>query len=377
MIIPFHRPFYDAEDLRMLGEALRSGQIVGDGPHTTMAATRLAALLGVRHVLLTTSCTHALELAVAALRVTRNDEVIVPSFTFVSTTNCVLRQGARLVFADINPATLTLDPADVERRLTPRTRVIIPVAYAGVSPDMEALNGLARPRAIAVLEDAAQALGATYRGRHAGTIGTAGCFSFHETKNISIGEGGAFVTDDSELASRAEIIREKGTNRKQFLQGLVDKYTWVDVGSSYLPSDLLAALLLSQLDKLPMVASRRATIYARYLEAFSPLADGVSLTLPVVPPEGTSNHHIFHVLVRDEPTRNRAITFFRARGIGTAFHYLPLHVSPVGRSLGYRPGDFPVTESASERLLRLPIYPGLTQAEQDAVIETMGEFLRS
>ncbi len=375
MEIPFHKPLYDHHDEEAVRDAIRSGTIVGDGKQTRAASELFAASLGVRHALLTTSCSHALELAMMALRLRPGDEVIVPSFTFVSTTNCILRAGGTAVFAEILPDTLTIDPEDACRRVSPRTRAILPVVYAGVAPQMDRIMEIARNHKCAVVEDAAQGVGASYRGRPIGTIGDMGCFSFHETKNYSTGEGGAFATDNEDFFRRAEIIREKGTNRGQFLQGLVDKYTWVDIGSSFLPPDTVGAMLITQLAKRETVQTARRAIFERYLREFTPLADHGLLTLPVIPPEAATNHHIFHVLLNDPATRNRAIRFFRERGIGTSFHYLPLHLSPVGRSLGYSEGDFPVTESVSGRLLRLPIYPALTPAEQDRVIATMKEFL--
>jgi dTDP-4-amino-4,6-dideoxygalactose transaminase len=375
MNIPFHKPFYDGSDEAALLASLRSGKIVGDGESTRKASERLADVLGTKHVLLTTSCTHALELAMMALDLKPGDEVIVPSFTFVSSTNCILRSGGKVVFAEILPDTLTMDPRDVEHRITPRTRAIIPVVYAGVAPPMDDLLQIARKHSMTVVEDAAQGVGASYRGRPLGTIGDIGCFSFHETKNYSTGEGGAFVTNSDAFMQRAEIIREKGTNRKQFMLGLVDKYTWVAVGSSYLPPDTVGAMLMSQLDKAEAIQQSRSKIYERYLREFSPLAARGLLTLPAIPTEARSNHHIFHILLQDEETRNRCIGFFRSRGITTTFHYLPLHLSPVGASLGYAKGDFPVTESVSGRLLRLPIYPALTDEEQSHVISTMKEFL--
>jgi len=376
MRIPFHRPTYDLSDEHALVESMRTHSIVGDGGQTRLASKKLAEVLGMPHVLLTPSCTHALELAMLTLRLQPGDEVIVPSFTFVSSTNCALRAGGRVIFADIVADTLTLDPADVARKLGPRTRAIMPVVYAGVSPDMNSLTELARGRGIEIVEDAAQGLGASYRGRAAGTTGVIGCFSFHETKNISTGEGGAFFTNDEEYMARAEIIREKGTNRKQFLQGLVDKYTWVDVGSSYLPPDFTGALLLSQMSKMESIRQRLEAIHRRYMEELLPLAQRGSVTLPTIPADVQSNYHIFYVLLEDEATRSRALAFFRAREIGTTFHYLPLHLSPVGRSLGCNPGDCPVTESVSGRLLRLPIYPSLMADEQSVVIAALFEFLK-
>jgi len=377
MKIPFHRPVYDQRDECALVDSLRSGKIVGDGELTRRASEKLAAVLKVPHVLLTPSCTHALELAMLTLRLQPGDEVIVPSFTFVSSTNCVLRAGGRVVFADILPDTLTMDPASVAQQIGPRTRAIMPVVYAGVSPDLDALGTLAQKHSVEIVEDAAQGIGALYRGRAAGTTGVMGCYSFHETKNYSTGEGGAFVTTNAKYMALAEVIREKGTNRKQFMQGLVDKYTWVDVGSSYLPPDFTGALLLSQLEKREWIQQKREAVYRRYLEELVPLQKKGLLTLPVIPPGVKSNHHIFHVLLADEALRNRSVAFFRAHDIGTSFHYLPLHLSPVGQSLGCRAGDFPVTESVSGRLLRLPIYPALTEDEQSEVIATMNQFFES
>ena len=374
MRIPFHRPEYDRADEEALVASLRSGSIVGDGARTREAGEALARLLNVRHALLTPSCSHALELAMLVLRLRPGDEVVVPSFTFVSSTNCILRAGGKVVFAEIAPDTLTLDPRDLERRVTPRTRAIIPVVYAGVSPELDAIMAIARTHKSIVVEDAAQGIGASYLGRPAGTTGEIGCYSFHETKNYSTGEGGAFATRSDAFMAHAEILREKGTNRKQFLQGLVDKYTWVDVGSSYLPPDTVAAMLLSQLEKREGIQEARKAVYERYMTELAPLAAREKLSLPTIPPSVTSNHHIFHILLPDQETRNRAIAAFRSREIGTAFHYLPLHASPVGLALGYHKGDFPVTESVSQRLLRLPIYPSLTAAEQSEVIDTLKEF---
>jgi dTDP-4-amino-4,6-dideoxygalactose transaminase len=374
MRIPFHIPFYGDDDIAALTSALRAGTLVGDGPNTVRASGILRSLLGVRHVLLTTSCSHALELAMMALNLKPGDEVAVPSFTFVSTVNAVLRERARCVFVDIRPDTLTMDPGDLERRITERTKAIIPVVYAGISPAMDALMTLARARGICVVEDAAQGISATYKGRPAGTTGDMGCYSFHETKNYSTGEGGAFVTNDDTLAQRAEIIREKGTNRKQFLLGLVDKYTWVNTGSSFLPPDSMAALLVSQLDKRETIQKLRNEIHDRYNQGFTELVRQGRITLPTIPDSVVSNYHIYYVLMENEALRNRALAFFREHGIGTTFHYLPLHVSPMGRSMGYHEGDFPVTESVCGRLLRLPIYPSLTGEQQAEVIRTMHEF---
>jgi dTDP-4-amino-4,6-dideoxygalactose transaminase len=374
MKIPFHIPVYDETDAAALAQTIAAGSLVGDGPATRRATSMLARELGVKHALLTPSCTHALELAMMALTLEPGDEVIVPSFTFVSSTNAILRRGAKVKFADVDPATLTLTAELVQPHVNPRTRAVMPVVYAGVSPDMDPIMALAAPRSIMVVEDAAQGIAAQYRGRPAGTTGHMGAFSFHETKNYSTGEGGAFVTNDEALILRAEIMREKGTNRKQFMLGLVDKYTWVDIGSSFLPPDSMAALLESQLAKRERIQARRRTVFERYSAAFSGYAQQGRLALPVIPPYVTSNYHIYHVLMENETVRNRALAFFRERGIGTTFHYLPLHLSPMGRSMGYGDGDLPVTEAASARLIRLPIYPALTDEQQDAVIVAMKEF---
>jgi dTDP-4-amino-4,6-dideoxygalactose transaminase len=374
--IPFHRPYYDQADECALVQSLRSGKIVGDGDQTRRASAKLGEVLKAPHVLLTPSCTHALELAMLALRLQLGDEVIVPSFTFVSSSNCVIRAGGRVVFADVVGDTLTLDPAGVSRKLTPRTRAIMPVVYAGVSADMDGLAEAIGDRSIEIVEDAAQGVGASYQGRPAGTTGGIGCYSFHETKNFSTGEGGAFATSNPEFMRRAEVIREKGTNRQQFLQGLVDRYTWVDVGSSYLPPDLMGALLLSQLEKFEPLQRRRRALYERYFEELRPLRDRGLIGLPAIPADVGSNYHLFYVLFADESIRNRAINCFREREIGTAFHYLPLHLSPVGRELGGKVGDCPVTESVSGRLLRLPLYPSLTDDEQGLVIATLVKFLQ-
>ncbi len=378
MNIPFHKPCYDDKDELALVAAMRSGRIVGDAESTKRASAELEHMLGVRTALLTPSCSHALELAMMVLRLKPGDEVIVPSFTFVSTTNCIMRQGATPVFAEILPTTLTIDVNDVQRKITPHTRAVIPVVYAGVSPEMDELMALAHMHNILVVEDAAQGVGARYRRRPQGTIGHMGCFSFHETKNFSTGEGGAFVTDNEEYAARAEILREKGTNRKQFMMHLVDKYTWMDVGSSFLPPDFMGALLCSQLGKMNEIQTKREAIHVRYMEGLRSLAGTGVLTLPTIPEYTRSNYHIFYVLMKDEKTRNTALTFFKDHGIGTTFHYLPLHLAPVGRGLlGGKPGDLPVTESICSRLLRLPIYPGLTEQEQAYVIETTHAFFKT
>ena len=329
---------------------------------------RLAESLGVGRVLLTTSCTHALELALLALGIGPGDEVLVPSFTFVSTANAVLRVGARPVFADIEEPTLGLDPSDAEKRLTPRTRALIPVHYAGIAAPMAELLDLARRKRLKVVEDAAQGFGATHGTVPLGTLGDAGCFSFHETKNLTCGEGGALVLRDEDAARRAEIIREKGTNRSAFLRGEVDKYTWVAEGSSYVLSDILAAILDAQLDKAPEIAKRRGAVAARYRSELTDWAASRGVRLP--PEEGhrTSNHHIFYLLFPDAAARDAALGNLRGRGIMASFHYVPLHSSPRGLALGTPSRDFPVTDRIASTLLRLPIHPLLDEEGISRVI---------
>jgi dTDP-4-amino-4,6-dideoxygalactose transaminase len=367
--IRFHSPWYDERELEAVRGALNTHS-TGDGPMGRKVEARLAGMLGIHRALLTTSCTHALELALLALGIGRDQEVICPSFTFVSSANAALRVGARPVFADIDGRTLGLDPEDVERRLTPRTVALIPVHYAGVAPDMDALMDIARRRGLRVVEDAAQGLAASYRGRPLGTLGDAGCFSFHETKNVSCGEGGALVISDPDLAKRAEIAREKGTNRAAFFRGEVDKYTWVAEGSSYVLSDVLAAILDAQLDKLAEIQVRRAAIVAAYRSGLADWAAARGVRLPAELPLREPNHHIFYLLYPDAASRDRAMAALRAHGVMATFHYVPLHSAPHGRSLGAQP-ELPVTDRVAGTLLRLPLHPRLTQDDVERVIEAV------
>jgi dTDP-4-amino-4,6-dideoxygalactose transaminase len=370
--IPFSKPSYDEREVEAVRAAL-AVQACGDGPAGRRVEARLAARLGAHRVLLTTSGTHALELALLALGIGPGQEVVCPSFTFVSSANAVLRVGARPVFADIEERTLGLDPEDVERRLTPRTRAIIPVDYAGVAPDMDALGALARERRLNVVEDAAQGIAATWRGRALGTLGDAGCLSFHETKNVSCGEGGALVVGDPELAARAEIAREKGTNRAAFLRGQVDKYTWVAEGSSYVLSDVLAAILEAQFDKLDALQAKRARVVARYREQLGGWARSHGVALPQQLPDRGPNHHIFHLLYPDPRTRDEALRSLRARGVMATFHYVPLHSSPHGRAIGADRASLPVTDRVAATLLRLPLHAELSDADVERVIEAVRE----
>jgi dTDP-4-amino-4,6-dideoxygalactose transaminase len=370
--IVFSKPSYDERELEAVRVALAT-QSCGDGPAGRRVEARLATMLGVHRVLLTTSGTHALELALLALGIGPGQEVVCPSFTFVSSANAVLRVGARPVFADIEDRTLGLDAADVERRITPRTAAVIPVDYAGVAPEMEALGALARARRLRVVEDAAQGVAACWRGRPLGTLGDAGCLSFHETKNVSCGEGGALVLADPELAARAEIVREKGTNRSAFLRGQVDKYTWVAEGSSYVLSDVLAAVLEAQLDKLPKIQRRRAQVAARYREALAGWAEQRGVRLPLELPERTSNHHIFYLLYPNGRARDEALHRLRSQGVMATFHYVPLHSSPHGHAIGADGVPLPVTDRVAATLLRLPLHAELSEADVERVIAAVPE----
>ena len=329
---------------------------------------------GVSSVQLTTSCTTALEVAAILCELGPDDEVILPSYTFVSTAGAFHVRGATIRFADVRPDTLNLDESQLSQLITDRTRVVVPVHYAGVACDMDRIREIARPRDILVVEDAAQGVNARYKGRYLGTIGDIGTYSFHETKNYTCGEGGALVTNDSGLAERAEVIREKGTNRKQFFRGQVDKYTWVDVGSSYVISDLLAAFLFAQIEHMDEILERRKSIYWAYHAALLPLQDRGIVRLPTIPDGCDSNYHMFYVLLRDATRRPALIEYLKARGITAVFHYVPLHTSPMGRKLGYTDGMLPVTEKVAEQLVRLPMYYELTTEQITRVVSAVYKF---
>jgi dTDP-4-amino-4,6-dideoxygalactose transaminase len=372
--IPFNVPTLTGRELEYIQQAVAGGHISGDGPFGKRCQTLLEEMVGGSRCLLTTSASSALDMAGLLLDLGPGDEVILPSFTFVSTANAVVLRGARPIFCDIREDTLNLDERLVPGLVTDRTRAIFVVHYAGVACEMDPILALARQRSLRVVEDAAQALGARYRGRPLGAVGDLGCFSFHETKNVYCGEGGALVVGNSRYLERAEILREKGTNRSQFFRGLVDKYTWVDVGSSFLPSDVLAAFLCAQLERFEEVQQTRQAIWWRYHHGLEPLERAGHLTLPRVPAHVETNHHLFHILLEDEPTRDRLMSHLRAKGILAVFHYVPLHNSPMGRRLGCAAGTLPVTERIAARLLRLPLYGSLAQSDQHEVIETIRSF---
>jgi dTDP-4-amino-4,6-dideoxygalactose transaminase len=364
--IPLSAPWIGEAERQRVAQAL-AGPLQGNGPFCRRVEARLEELLG-RRVLLTTSCTHALELALLALGIGPGQEVVCPSFTFVSTANAVLRVGARPVFADIEEVTLGLDPADVERRLTAATTALLPIHYAGIAAEMDGLLDLAGGRRLKVVEDAAHGLAASYKGRPLGTLGDAGCFSFHDTKNLTCGEGGAIVLRDPAATARAEIIREKGTNRAAFLRGEVDRYTWVAEGSSYVLSDVLAAILDAQLDRLAEVQSRRAWAAAQYRSRLGGWAEREGVRLTPSLPDRESNHHLFYLLFPSPAARDRAAERLRSGGVMATFHYVPLHSSPHGRALGQGDLDLPVTDRVARSLLRLPLHPLLTDQDLDRVV---------
>ncbi len=369
--IPFNRPTMVGKESRYIAEAVELGHISGDGEFTRRCHELLERELSVPRVLLTTSCTHALEMAAILLDVSPGDEVIVPDFTFVSTANAFVLRGATPVFVDVRPDTLNLDERLLEEKVTPRTRAIVPVHYAGVGCDMEAIGEIASRREIPIVEDNAHGLFGLRGGRPLGAWGNLATLSFHETKNFNCGEGGALIVNDLRYIERAEIVREKGTNRKRFFRGEVDKYTWVDIGSSYLPSDLLAAYLLAQLEAKAAILAARRRVYERYVEALSDWAERCGAQLPVIPAGCESSYHMFFAVMATPEARTRLISHLKSQDILAVFHYLPLHLSEMGRRWGGQPGQCPVTESVSDRLVRLPFYTSLTESDQDRVIEAV------
>lgn len=376
MRIPFNRPFVAGRELHYVARAVTLGNIGGDGFYTQACSRLLEERLGIPRVLLTPSCTAALEMAALLCDLQPGDEVILPSYTFVSTAAAVVRAGGRPVFVDIRPDTLNLDESLVEAALTDRTRALFVVHYAGVGCEMDRLQQIARAHNLLVIEDAAQAVNAFYRDRALGSIGHLGCYSFHETKNYICGEGGALCINDERLLARAEILRDKGTNRQRFFRGEVDKYTWVDVGSSYVPSELCSAFLYGQLELLDPISQRREQIYRRYQEGLAPLERAGQLRLPRIPEHCRSNYHLFYVLMNSPAERTGLLDFLKARGIHAVFHYVPLHSSPMGRRLGGDARELPVTDSISDRLVRLPMFHDITSEEQADVVAAVTEFVR-
>ena len=373
-LIPFNRPSFEGNEHEYIADAIVDGHISGDGRFSKRCHAYLEAELGVPRALLTTSCTHALEMAALLLDIKPGDEVIVPSFTFVSTANAFALRGAKPVFIDIRPDTLNFDEDLFESLITERTRAALPVHYAGVGCEMDVIMEIADRHGVAVVEDNAHGLFGRYKGKLLGTFGCFATQSFHETKNFSCGEGGALLINDERYIERAEVIREKGTNRSRFFRGLIDKYTWTDLGSSYLPSDLLAAILLAQFEARDRIQTSRRRLWERYRDELGDWAGKNGVSLPVVPPDREQPYHMFYLLLPDLDARQRLIAHLKGKGIMSVFHYVPLHLSDMGRSFGGYEGQCPVTESISDRLLRLPFYAHLAEADQARVIAAVREF---
>ncbi|MCL6352883.1 dTDP-4-amino-4,6-dideoxygalactose transaminase [Pectobacterium polaris] len=374
-MIPFNAPPIVGTELDYMQAAMSSGKLCGDGGFTRRCQQWLEHYSGSKKVLLTPSCTASLEMAAILLDVKPGDEVIMPSYTFVSTANAFVLRGAKIVFVDIRPDTMNIDETKIEAAITEKTRIIVPVHYAGVACEMDAIMALAKKYDLYVVEDAAQGVMSSYKGRVLGSIGHIGCFSFHETKNYtSGGEGGATLINDARLVERAEIIREKGTNRSQFFRGQVDKYTWRDIGSSYLMADIQAAYLWGQLEAARPINERRLKLWQNYYAAFKSLADAGRITLPTVPANGIHNAHMFYIKLRDQEDRSAFINYMKEAEIMTVFHYIPLHSCPAGLNFGCFSGEDRYTTQESERLVRLPLFYNLSDVNQRTVINTILSF---
>lgn len=374
-MIPFNKPFMTGKELWAISQAHHRSALAGDGHFTKTCHGWLEARTGCRKALLTHSCTAALEMSALLAGIQPGDEVIMPSYTFVSTANAFVLRGGIPVFVDIRQDTLNVDENLIEAAITPRTKAIVPVHYAGVGCAMDEILAIAKRHNLLVIEDAAQGVMASYKGRALGSIGDLGCLSFHETKNIISGEGGALLVNEARFVERAEILREKGTNRSQFFRGMVDKYTWIDVGSSYLPGELIAAFLSAQMEEVEAITAARLALWERYHEAFAPLEQTGRVRRPVIPAECRHNAHMYYLLVPGLTERSALIAHLEQAGINAVFHYVPLHSSPAGLRFGRSCGELSVTVGMSERLLRLPLWVGLNQnGAQERVIESVRNF---
>lgn len=374
--IPFNKPFITGKEIEYISAAISNSGIAADGYFTRRCAELLSERFSIPRVLMTSSCTSALEMAALLCDLNRGDEVIMPSFTFVSTANAVVRCGAKPVFVDIRAETLNIDERIIEASITSKTKAIFVVHYAGVSCEMDRINEIAETHGLVVVEDAAQGVNATYKGRALGSIGHLGAYSFHDTKNYVSGEGGALCVNDSRFVERAEIIRDKGTNRSQFFRGVVDKYTWVDEGSSFAPAEISCAFLLAQLEAMDEITARRRAIYQFYLESLSALAEQELITIPTTPENCETNYHMFHILLNDQRTRDGLMEHLKHDGISAVFHYVPLHSSIMGRKYSQDGEPLPITDDLSSRLLRLPFYADITKDEQMRVVRSISEFLQ-
>lgn len=369
--IPFNKPSLEGGELKYIKEAVDSGKISGDGVFSKKCSQLLEKKLGAKRILLTPSGTAALDMSSSLLNIKSGDEIITTSFTFTSTVNAFVEKGAKPVFVDIRQDTLNLEETLIESKITNKTKAIYCMHYAGVACELEAIAKIARKHKLLIVEDAAQALGAKYNNKYLGTFGDLAAFSFHETKNFNCGEGGALVINNHKFIKRAEIIREKGTNRSAFFRGEVDKYTWTDIGSSYLLGDVLAAYLYAQLLAMEEIISKRKKIYMSYLESFKELEIAGKIILPKIPENCTSNYHQFHIVFNTQKVRDKVMKNLKSSGILAVFHYLPLHASPMGKKIGYKKGELPLTESLSSRLLRLPLYNDMTKKELYYVQKTL------
>jgi len=372
--IPFNKSFVTGRELGYVDDVLRNHTTGGDGVYSKKCQALMERSFSANKVLLTTSCTSALEMSVLLCDLKAGDEVILPSFTFVSSANALALHGITPCFVDIREDTKNLNESLIEEAISENTKAIMAVHYAGVSCDMNAIGEIANNYGLRVIEDAAQGVNASYKGAYLGTLGDLGCYSFHETKNYSSGEGGSLLINDDALVERAEILREKGTDRSRFFRGQVDKYSWVDVGSSYLPSDILAALLLAQLESLEEISDQRQRVFQRYSERLQCLADDGHIEVPFIPDDCRTNNHMFYIMVEDRSVRTALTEHLKSVGILAVFHYVPLHDSLMGRKLGLDAKELPVTRSVSERLLRLPFYCDLSDSDVDLVCDSVIEF---
>jgi len=372
--IPFNLPAMVPNELENIQDVIVKGHLAGDGEYTKKCNALLEQITGAQKVLITTNCTHALEMTAMLLDIHPGDEVIIPSFTFVSTVNAFVLRGAKPVFADIRPDTLNLDETKIEKLITSKTKAVVPVHYAGVGCEMDAILPIAKKHNLKVVEDNAHGLFGKYKGQNLGTFGDLATQSFHETKNISCGEGGAILINSAEMNDRAEIIREKGTNRSRFFRGQIDKYSWVDIGSSYLPSEVLAAILFTQLEAREAIQQKRGHIWNSYASSLVGWAQRHDVRFPIIPDYCQQPSHMFYLLMPSLEIRTRFIRFMKSMGVLCVFHYLPLHLSDMGIGFGSKPGDCPVTEDISDRLVRLPLFYNLEQKDLDYVIEQILSF---
>ncbi|MCB9072210.1 MAG: dTDP-4-amino-4,6-dideoxygalactose transaminase [Bdellovibrionaceae bacterium] len=374
LIVPFNKPSFLGSELEYITDAIRQGHISGDGSYTKKCTEFFEKEFSLPKCLLTTSCTDALEMAALLLNINPGDEILVPSFTFVSTVNAFILRGARPVFVDIRPDTLNIDESILRKKITSKTKAIIPVHYAGVGCEMDDILSIAKEHNIAVIEDNAHGLFGKYKGKNLGTFGALATQSFHETKNFTCGEGGALFINDSQYIARAEILRDKGTNRKQFYRGLVDKYTWVDIGSSFLPSDILSAFLYAQLEHATNVQEKRRQIWNFYFNALSEWSKHTNTNLPFVPPHCEQAYHMFYVITPSLEFRSTLMEHLQSKGIYSVFHYTPLHLSEMGKKLGGKLGSCPITEDISNRILRLPFFTSLSIEQTQLVVESLYSF---